>query len=577
MIFQTHKKIKNVLGFKLWRKVKRLIPITLATNIFELLSMILLFPVIQLILQPNFLSSNGFFSSLFSSLGIETEKLAVLVSFSFLLFFFIIKNILFYFVLKVQTKIQFQIATETVLYRYSSYLKQNHTFHSKNNIAVLLRNITQIPYDFVTYIIIPYVNIINELIILSLLSILIFIYNPILCGAIILFAIPAIFIYTRVYKTRLSEISAVRDKNGSLLYKLAMDSLENFTEIKLFQKTGFFTSRLKSHTDSYEKSMASNTLLQTYSPKIIETIAISSIFMVVLIGYLVETSSTDLLNFLILFTVVAFRIIPSLNKLVLSFNYIKSCSFVFDHLEYSEKFAQDLQKNDSVISEVLPFEKCIGIKSLTFAYDPKSPKVLNKLNLSIRKGQKIGIIGESGEGKSTFLSILLRFQQENEGAIYIDDVKLDENNLYKWYNLISYVPQEVQLVNGTVAENIAFGLESKEIDYMKVKSVIQSLKLSNFIDKLDNGINSYLGENNTKISGGQKQRLGLARALYHGRNVLILDEATSALDVETEKKVMQEILSLENITVVFVTHRLSALKSFDKIYQLKEGALVEVK
>jgi len=262
--------------------------------------------------------------------------------------------------------------------------------------------------------------------------------------------------------------------------------------------------------------------------------------------------------------------LPSLNKITLSLNYMKGNKHVIDLLPDHEK-----KKKTNIKQSELIFKKAIQFNNLSFKYNTTNQNVFSEIDFKIDKGARIGIIGESGAGKTTFLALLLRFYKETTGNISIDDTKLSESNLASWYNLISYVPQSVRLIDGDIAQNIAFGVEDNEIDYDKIERIINQVHLKSFVDALPLGVKNTLGENNTDISGGQKQRIGLARALYHGGEILILDEATSALDQDTERNIMEEINALKNYTVIFVTHRKSALEKFDKVYEIKNGQFIE--
>jgi ATP-binding cassette subfamily B protein len=198
-------------------------------------------------------------------------------------------------------------------------------------------------------------------------------------------------------------------------------------------------------------------------------------------------------------------------------------------------------------------------------------KVLDGVNLEIRRGEKIGLVGESGSGKSTLVDILIGLYRPMEGEIFVDNTKLDESNIRSWRRKIGYIPQKIELMEGTVAQNVA--LEDR-YNVERVEEVLEQARLLDFFKREYEGIDTMIGEDGIKLSGGQRQRLAIARALYHNPEILVLDEATSALDMETEKNIMEEIYRLgEDKTIVIVAHRLSTLEGCDKIYQLTKGSL----
>tara|TARA_R110002072_G_scaffold20688_4_gene74870 strand:+ start:26794 stop:28530 length:1737 start_codon:yes stop_codon:yes gene_type:complete len=568
IIQQTYSQLKKKLSAKSWKKVRLLLPISLFSNIIEILGVFLLYPIIQLILKPDLITDDSIFKTFFNSFGISNHEDAILFSFIFLFIFFVLKNGISYIVIKKITTLQYSIATELVLESFDKHLNESHSFYSKNNIAVILRNIRQIPYEFVAFVLLPFINIINECIVLLIALGIIFLYSPVLFISILLFAVPTLLIYSNFFKKKLNRISSKKDKFGSDQYRIALQALESFVEIKVFQSRGFFIPKFTRTSLEFENALKESTILNTFSPKVTETVTIGSILLIVLAGRFFQIETSELANFLILFAVGSFRILPSLNKITLSLNYIKGNKHVVKHLpDVIEKKMASFSED-----EKMNFTSAISFRDLTFCYQSEG-KVFENMNFEIQKGSKIGIIGESGAGKTTFLALLLRFYKENSGGVFVDDIKLTSQNINSWYKLISYVPQSVKIIDGNLAQNIAFGIPEKNIDYDRIIDIVQKVHLHDFVEKLPKGIYSTFGENNSDISGGQKQRIGLARALYHGGELLILDEATSALDVDTEKSIMTEINNLESYTVIFVTHRTGALKGFDSIYAMENGKL----
>lgn len=571
ILFKTHNHFKHDLPPEVSRYLKKLIPILLFAGILELIGLLILFPVISILLSPEKIERESFIMNFYKSTGLSSIQQFIMLSFAALLLFFILKNIILYLIYKKQTKVQFQLATQIVNERFESYLLNEQGILNEKNIAVLLRNVTQIPYEFVSFIFIPYLNLISEILFLLLIGFAIFLYNPLLAVTILSFALPFLILYTRYYKNKLNVISKIRDEKGSEQYKIAFQSMESSLEIKIFQKEHFFVPQFVKVTKEFEKSMVDSNVLNLFSPKLIETVAVGTIFMLILVGTLLGKDINELGEFLIVFSIGALRIIPSLNKITLSMNYLKGSFHVFDHLKnlHLSKEQSSAKKENS--QEILSFRNSIDFQNISYRYSKNS--ILNELNFRINKNEKIGIIGESGAGKSTFLSLLLLLLEPDGGKYLIDEKEIGKKDRSNLYPLIAYVPQTTKLIYGTVAENIAFGIPGAQIDYEKVNRLIKLIKLESFIDGLPNGVDSLLGENNQSISGGQKQRIGIARALYFERPILILDESTSALDYRTESEIIDYLISEKNLTILFVTHRLKALSKFDKTYELNNGKL----
>jgi ABC-type bacteriocin/lantibiotic exporter with double-glycine peptidase domain len=281
---------------------------------------------------------------------------------------------------------------------------------------------------------------------------------------------------------------------------------------------------------------------------------------------------------------VLYRLVPSLNRIILSINSIRSYSFTFAHFGKINKELRTHQSDDketpspSFQQEPLVFDQTIEFKNISFNYPNVEQETLLDLNLTIKKGENIGIIGQSGSGKSTFLNIILRLLQEQQGDVLVDNKKIGPENVAAWYKIISYVPQNIYLMEGDIISNIAFGISKDKVDHQLLNYVIDAAQLKTFISSLPNGMYTNIGDKGVKISGGQRQRIGIARALYNKAKILIFDEATSALDSETENQLTDSIRALydQHITIIIVAHRLETLKYCNKIYKMDTGKLTQV-
>lgn len=576
ILYKTYDQLKHNLPLIILRQTNRLLPLHILSAVFEIIGLFILFPVMTTIFNPESIHRNSYAHYFYKLSGLKSVEAFLVLSFGIILFIFITKNWFLHYVIKKQAKLQFELASKIVNSRFHSYLVSEYGVFQEKNIASMIRNTIQIPYEFVSFVLLPYISIITELVMLSLISLSIFIYNPILFLAMILFALPLLYAYNRFYKKKLSDISQIRSEKGDEQYKYAYQSMDSAMEIKIFNKQFYFLNQFKSVTKEFEVSTVESNVMNTFSPKIIETVAVATIFALIAFGVLLGKDVQSLGEFMIVFSIGAFRIIPSLNKITLFTNYMKGCFYVFDHLK-DIKMEEDLppvfdsDNSDSV------FKNQIRIENVSFTYETKKYPVLKHIDLIINKKDKIGIIGESGSGKSTLISILLRVLKEKSGQIQLDDHIIEDSNKADWYKLISYVPQQVKMIYASVAENIAFGEKKEHIDYTKISQLMTLLRLDEFISNLPDGIHSRLGENNKSISGGQLQRIGIARALYFDKKVLIMDESTSALDMQTEEEVLNELLALEDLTIILVTHRVQSLSKFNRVVELKDGRLITIK
>lgn len=293
--------------------------------------------------------------------------------------------------------------------------------------------------------------------------------------------------------------------------------------------------------------------------------AIGFCMMIAVVLYLFITDGKNMsayLPLLSMYVLALYRLLPSINRILDSYNKIL---FNYRSLEI---IYQDIQMQTKKLGdEKIEFCEKIELKNICFGYT-QDKKVLENVNLTLKKGSKTAFIGESGSGKSTLVDLIISLLEPNSGEIYIDQTKLCDKNLKSWRSKIGYIPQNVYLFDGNVADNVAFGREFNE------EKMINCLKLANIYDFLTTkeGIHTQVGDSGIALSGGQKQRIAIARALYGDPEILVLDEATSALDNQTEQKIMEEIYQIsQNKTLLIIAHRLSTIQKCDSIYQIKKG------
>ena len=305
---------------------------------------------------------------------------------------------------------------------------------------------------------------------------------------------------------------------------------------------------------------------------IIEIFGIAVVISLIYFLLKINDEPKDIIPILALYTASAFKIIPSLLKIFSTFqnfNYLNpSLDNIYSQLNDYKDLVDNTFKENKVLKKI-NFDKKVEIKNLFFKFSEE--KILfNNFNISIEKNSFIGIKGDSGSGKSTFLNMISGLIKPQKGEILVDGVSIFEN-IQEWRNKLGYVSQSVFLIDESIKKNIAFGVEDSEIDYTKLDMAIQNSGLRNYIDSLNEKENTIVGERGIRISGGQKQRIGLARALYFSPEILILDEATNSLDKETEKNILTELLNIKNkITLIIVSHENEPLKISDKIYDLNK-------
>lgn len=301
---------------------------------------------------------------------------------------------------------------------------------------------------------------------------------------------------------------------------------------------------------------------------LLEAVALSLILALTLY-FVVVGEMERLLPMLSLYAMAGYRLMPAVHRLLQAVNRIRSFR---PELEAYLRFIQEYPLRDlTPPGEKLPLEDKLEFENLEFAYQD-NPPILNGLNLTLKRGESIGLVGPTGSGKSTIIDLLMGLLTPCGGRLTVDGRELDQDTLRSWRCSVGYVPQAVFLKDDTIRQNVAFGVNADEIDEAALRRAIEAARLNELIDSLEKGVETEIGEHGVRISGGQRQRLGIARALYRDPEVLIFDEATSSLDSVTENEVMQAVKSLTGKkTVVLVAHRLVTVKDCDRIYLLEEG------
>ena len=354
-------------------------------------------------------------------------------------------------------------------------------------------------------------------------------------------------------------------------YKNLMQFFHAFKEVVLLGKRDIFIKRYSTWSFKKSRFQALQTAVNMLPRMAIEVLFVGLFVVIIAILCLEQESPVHMLGLLGGYLYAGFRLMPGLNRLISQVNLLKSAipSIERAHQEYTNLVTEE----NYVDAPMFSFEKSIEIQTMSFQYLNTIKPALKNVSFQIKRGESIGIVGETGSGKSTLVDLILGLLRPSEGSILVDG-KFPVNS-YQWHKRIGYVPQSIYLTDDAIESNIAFGEEV--IDQRRLQASIEAAQLEKFIEKAPEGLQTIVGERGIRVSGGERQRIAIARALYHQPDVLIFDEATSALDNTTEKKLMETIRSVShNRTVIMIAHRLTTLKDCDRIVVMKEGGVDKV-
>jgi len=530
------------------------------------------FPLTTMLLEGKGTSASAY-SNIFKILNFENITLNIFFLFFFI--FFIFKNFFLLFFTYWQSKYLNQVALRINDSALSNYLQQPFIFYTKNNSSLLIRNINET--GSLDSILLRIVNLINDLFLIVGILVFLILLEPLITGAIVLIIL--IVLYTFNFYTKIKVTKWGKDRyelNGSLTRNL-YESINSFREILLSGKKNYFT-RINLRFRFKLLNLNLRYRIIEFLPRIIiELLIIAAVIFLILSLIKTNISVNSIIPILSVYAVATFKIMPAALKIfgsLQNFLYIEPILENIENITKLDPKKQKLKSYETIVERKKLFDKKIEIKNLSFLYE-KNDTVIRNVNLQIKKGEIVALIGKSGTGKSTILNIISGLLNPLEGEVVVDDVNINLN-FESWRQQIGYVSQSVYLLDKTIAENIAFGHEVEEIDINKVNECIKQSGLDEFISSNKEGINHCIGESGLRISGGQKQRIALARALYKNPKFLILDEATNSLDSDKENEIFS-ILKKLKLTILIISHSNNSLSIADSVYELKNRKISKIK
>lgn len=542
--------------------------------VLEMLGVGLVVPIITLVSNPSLIENHEMLSVLFNQLGNPNKTELMLGAVILLVVIYTIKNFYLALLAWKQSKFVFSTQAEMAKFLFRGYLQQPYTFHLQRNSSELINNLQVELNLFMVYMLSPSMLLLAEsLVVIGLVSLLLY-FEPI--GSISTFALFIIVgsLFQWITKTRIVHWGALRQHHEALRMKHAQQGINAIKDVKVSGTEDFFIAHYEKNSERSLAMHQRNSFVQNITRLWLEILTISGLLVLSLGMFMQNNTVTEILPVVGLFAAVSFRLMPSISRIVSSVNLLRFGESVTDLIE-GEFSKIKINPIERALSKVR-FNSNIQFKNVSFKYPESKQNALNNINLTIKKGQMVGVTGASGSGKSTLIEIVMGLFQPTVGKLHIDDVPIDDVNVRGWQKLIGYVPQTIYLTDDTLKRNIAFGIEDGVIDEEAINLAIQHAQLQTLIEELPFGLDTILGERGVRLSGGQRQRVGIARALYHDPEVLILDEATSALDNETENQVMQAVNLLQGKkTLIMIAHRLSTIKNSDLIIEVANGTVIE--
>lgn len=526
-----------------------------------------LIPILVLILDRNAIATNPYLAKLYTLLNPSSYAQFVVAVCAAIVGIIVLKNIATLLLYRTERNYIYGLYKHLSESLYLTYHNRGYSFVKSQNSAVLTRNVNVVSLMFVAGVLKPLATIISEALLFVLIMGAIAWYTPTVALLATAIFLPIVAIFYLVMRRRLNDIGELENAAQRLKSRIVAESFRGYADIEIGGAFPLMFSRFDSAINDIVKLRKRNATIGQLPQLFTEVgLAIGLATLVILsLGY----SSEHIALVFGIFAVAAIRLIPSIRGIMSSWSTIRYNLYTIDTMCDAKADNITLPTHEV---ERINFRSTIELRNISYTFSDAAEPTIENLSLTIKQGERIGIQGSSGIGKTTLFNLMLGLYSPTAGAIYVDGVKLDNSNLRKWQNSIGYVSQSVFITDGTIAENIAFGEQADNIDYSRISKAIEQSDLKEFIASLDKGANTRIGEQGSRLSGGQRQRIGIARALYKGCDILLFDEATSSLDNTSEQNINRAIerLSAENnaLTIVVIAHRDSSLEYCDRIITL---------
>lgn len=539
---------------------------------FELMGVTMILPIINAVLAPEEILNNEYSRMIYEMMNFQNSLQYISFLAWVLIAVYIVKNIYIVWMNWIQYRFLFNNQRRMGYRLLSSYMSKPYLFHVSQNSTTLLRNITQDVTQFFACVEAA-LQLLTEISVCLVLGIILLLTDWVTTLVVAVFLVGTMAILMSISKKKVEyygQLNRVYARDNS---RWILQSLGGIKETIILERKNFFIRQFDKVSKNLMDSRRKYQFVASLPRSVMEVTCICGLLLVVIFKINSGGNLESFIPTLSLFGVAAFRLLPSFTKMsrsITSINYSRSSvNALYEDLKEAE---EGLRREEEQTLEIRPmdYKKCIEVKNVSFHYPNVDKNVLENVSIKIEKNKSIGLIGPSGAGKTTLVDIILGVLEPQKGEILIDGVKITDN-MRGWHKKIGYIPQTIFLTDDTLRNNIAFGVRPGKVKEDEVWRAIEEAQLKEFVDQLEDGIETVVGERGVRLSGGQRQRIGIARALYNNPEILVLDEATSSLDHETETAVMEAVEKLSGSkTLLIIAHRLTTIRNCDYIFEVKD-------
>lgn len=563
MIFNRTQKIKFVVLFCM----------LFAGSVLELMGVSLILPFVQLVMDTDG-TDNALFQWFGRLVGAESQRELLIWLGLLLIAVYLIKNTYLLFAKYVQLRFVFNNRLELSGRLMRNYMKKPYPFHLEKNSSEILRSVTS-DVNNLYELVMDVIDLVSNLLIIAMLAVYL-LYTDVVITLVVaaLLGLCSYFYFAIMRKRTVDYGKQNQIYNGKMI-QAVNQALGGIKEIKVLARENYFVRAYEENGRYYASSLKKSQFYRNAPKYLIETVCVCGVLATILIKLQMGADVQELVPQLSVFAMAAFRLLPSVNQVN---NLLNGILFLKPSID---RIYEDLQEAGAKKNERpperdyrrLPAADAVRFEHVTFRYPGTEKEILSDLSVELPLKKSIGLVGSSGAGKTTFMDLLLGLLSPDQGRICYGDSDIRDYP-DAWGHKLGYIPQSIYLADDTIRRNVAFGIPDSEISEAKVRRALEEAQLLEFVDGLDDGLDTMVGESGVRLSGGQRQRIGIARALYQQPEILVLDEATSALDTETEQAVMEAVERFRGrCTLLMIAHRTSTLENCDQIYRLEDGKL----
>ncbi len=580
-------KVSYLFDRKQKRQIAGLALLILIGGLLETVGVSMLLPVVQAIMDPEQLMENELVGKVTKALHIETSRQLIILMLGALIALYVVKNAYLLFQTYVQNTFVTRNRNRMISRVMREFLNRPYEEYLGADIPTVFRlTDSDIPNAF--QLILVMIQMVTEIVVAGFLCIVLVVVSPVMSLFIFCIFLGMTLMITKVLKPRLNAIGHKNQQIQSRIAKWRIQSIYGLKDVKVLHREEFFV-RNYYESGAIGADVARNYAVFNNLPRLlIETIFMASMLLFIMLYMLRGGNITVLIPQLSAFAVAGIRVMPGTNRINTYLSEIAYSQPCLDYLYENLTANMKMDVNGSVTGLArgggaqtqesrTHLQDKIVLDHITYAYPNTEKNIFTDAHMEVKKGQSVGIMGPSGAGKSTVVDILLGLLRVQAGTITCDGANIFDNYA-DWLSKIGYIPQSIYLIDESIRDNIAFGIDGDKIDDRRIWEVLEEAQLKEFVEELPEGLDTTIGDRGVRISGGQRQRLGIARALYHNPEILVFDEATSALDNDTEKAVMDAINNFHGRkTMVIIAHRLNTIAKCDVIYKVDGEKIVETK